>query len=93
MHLNALDIETAGQVLPTSADKLTSVVTGQGIRPDVSQKTQGARVLDMMVLGPAMVYAGLGKELPQTLKAVMLLTGIGTIIYNAYNYHEKQRRL
>lgn len=57
------------------------------------KKTQSIRLLDVVVLGPAMVYAGMGKPLPQGLKILMLLTGVGTIIYNGYNWNENRKHL
>jgi hypothetical protein len=36
--------------------------------------------LDGLVLGPAMIYSGLGRALPRPLRFLVLLTGIGTVI-------------
>ena len=94
MHLNDLDLESVARILPTSGDKLTSIIGADGIRrdKDASERTQIIRMLDVMLLGPAMVYAGMGKELPDGLKAMMLITGLGTILYNGYNWYEAEKR-
>ena len=55
-------------------------------------KTQDIRLLDIFVLGPAIMYAGLAKKPPVILSIFMVLTGIGTIAYNSYNYFRQQRR-
>lgn len=94
MHLNDLDIDAAARWLPTTGDKITSIVSADGIRRDrdTSERAQIIRVLDVMLLGPAMVYAGMGKDLPEGLKALMLLTGLGTILYNGYNLIENSKK-
>lgn len=91
MHLNSLDIDDATSFLPTTGERLTAIVTTKGVKREYVQKAQFVRSLDVMILGPAMVYAGLGKELPQGLKALMLLTGLGTILYNGYNWFENEK--
>ncbi len=89
MQLNALVLDdvldTAENLLPTTGKKITSVITDQGVKREIVKKSQTIRLLDVMVLGPAMVYAGLGKELPDGLKTLLFLTGLGTIVYNGNN--------
>lgn len=101
MHLNSLqanfyDYDGGGitaqdiyDVIPTTAESATRIVDDQG-QIVTAEKAQVIRLLDMFLLGPAMIYAGLGKDLPQGLKAMMFLTGVGTIIYNGHNWWQNQ---
>jgi len=49
-------------------------------------KAQGVRMADVMVFGPLMIYAGLGKATPPWLRVGMVIIGVGTVIYNLANY-------
>ncbi len=60
--------------LPSSADRITNI--------NNAGANELAPLLDVFILGPAMVYSGLGKDLPGPLRAMILLTGIGTIAKN-----------
>lgn len=53
--------------------------------PDFTQKI---RLLDIAVIGPLMIYAGVkGKdELPEWVRGVLILLGATTIGYNLINY-------
>lgn len=55
-------------------------------------KAQGVRLADVFLFGPLMVYSALDRTPPPWMKAAMLGIGIGTILYNARNYLEVQRR-
>lgn len=55
-------------------------------------KAQSVRLADMLVFGPMMLYAGLGKTTPKWVKFGMVVIGAGTIIYNLLNYLEVSRR-
>jgi hypothetical protein len=50
-------------------------------------KTQGIRVLDVLVIGPLMVWGGaqLRREYP-VLGPVLAAFGVATVVYNARNY-------
>ncbi|MEE9119404.1 MAG: hypothetical protein V3U02_12535 [Calditrichia bacterium] len=50
------------------------------------EKAQIIRAADVLVIGPSMLYAGYGKDMPKWLKALMVFVGVGTIMYNANNY-------
>lgn len=56
------------------------------------KKTQYIRMMDVAVFGPLMIYTALGKTPPQIVKNSMVLIGIGTILYNGYNYLEQERK-
>jgi hypothetical protein len=54
-------------------------------------KAQPVRIMDVFVLGPAMVLST-GYISDPVLRAVMMVGGIGTIAYNASNYFAIKRR-
>ena len=49
-------------------------------------KAQSVRMADVLVFGPLMIYAGLGKATPPWLRVGMVIIGAGTVIYNLANY-------
>jgi len=55
------------------------------------QKSQSVRLLDVLVLGPFMIYVGYKSKLPAPARSIMMLSGIATIIYNYSNYVENQK--
>ena len=55
-------------------------------------KSQGVRLLDVLVLGPFMVWAAGQRELPEWARAGLAIGGALTIVYNAANYLELERR-
>lgn len=58
------------------------------------EKTQAIRVLDVLVLGPIMVWAGARRGgLPDWAKVALLVGGAATIVYNGKNFVEKQAEL
>jgi hypothetical protein len=55
-------------------------------------KAQPVRIADMLVFGPMMIYAGLGRATPKWVKVGMVIIGVGTIVYNLSNYFEVETR-
>lgn len=49
-------------------------------------KAQGVRMADVLVFGPLMIYAGLGRATPMWVRTGMVIIGVGTIVYNLANY-------
>ncbi len=84
-------VDVMRTVTPSSSRRLNPL---QPFIPD----TESARLttktvsnsLDMFILGPALVYAGLGKSLPKPMKGLLLMTGIGTVMVALGNALEKQ---
>lgn len=58
-------------------------------------KAQSVRIIDVLFLGPMMVYAGTRRNaLPELVRAVLVLGGVATVAYNWRNYViESQRRI
>ncbi len=58
-------------------------------------KAQSVRLGDVLLLGPAMVWAGMelrrGRQRPG-LGLLMVGAGVGTVLYNWANYQEVERR-
>ena len=54
-------------------------------------KSQTIRLVDVFVLGPFMVWAGL-RAMPRGTGAVMAAAGVATIIFNGRNYLEIRAR-
>jgi len=48
-------------------------------------KTDFIRILDVVLIGPLMIYASTRARMPGTLKTILFASGIGTILYNGYN--------
>ena len=56
-------------------------------------KAQAIRVLDVVVIGPLMIYAGVNaKAISPELKAFLVVAGAGTVIYNGANFLKKRQR-
>ena len=51
-----------------------------------AEKTQAIRLADVFLIGPVMMYAGLGKRMPEMLRLALFAFGALTIIYNGANY-------
>jgi len=49
-------------------------------------KAQSVRMADVLVFGPLMIYAGLGRATPMWLRVGMVIIGAGTVLYNLANY-------
>lgn len=54
-------------------------------------KAQTVRIGDILVFGPLMIYAGLGKATPLWVRTGMVIIGVGTIVYNVVNYMTIER--
>jgi hypothetical protein len=55
-------------------------------------KSQGVRLLDVLFLGPFMMYFGFkAKGLSRTAKDVMVFSGAATIFYNLNNWLDIRR--
>lgn len=50
------------------------------------QKHQFIRVLDVILIGPLMIYAAQKGQLSLTVRNALLFFGVSTIIYNGRNY-------
>ena len=60
--------------------------------PRPASKSQRVRVLDVLVLGPFMVWAASQWELPRWARTGLAIGGVATILYNAENYLEEIKR-
>lgn len=58
---------------------------------DEAEKTQLIRLADVFVIGPLMIYAGLGRRVPRALKGALIAFGALTILYNGANYLAKRK--
>lgn len=50
------------------------------------KQTQIVRIVDVLLIGPVLIYASTFKSLPKYLRYFLLITGIATILYNGNNY-------
>jgi hypothetical protein len=55
-------------------------------------KTQGVRVLDVAIVGPLMIAAGVAR-LPVPLRLLLVFIGAATITFNARNYQRTRASL
>lgn len=58
----------------------------------MSERSQPIRIFDVLVLGPAMIYAAYVLKGDKRLKSFILVGGIGTIVYNFKNYLKIEAR-
>jgi hypothetical protein len=56
------------------------------VQEDIERFTQGVRLIDVLVLGPAMIYASTRVGGGGFLAAFLAVSGTATILFNAYNY-------
>lgn len=57
-----------------------------GRRPDDDPKVQVIRAIDLFVMGPAMIWIGATHpRAPTWLKAFIVVSGIGTSVFNGAN--------
>ena len=57
-------------------------------------KTQNVRLIDVFLLGPTMIWAGLQvQKQNNTLGFFLAFSGLMTIVYNGDNYLRNQRKL
>lgn len=52
----------------------------------ISHEYQNIRLVDVFVLGPAMIWAGTFKALPPVLRIVLIVSGALTMVFNGANY-------
>jgi hypothetical protein len=56
------------------------------------QKSQAIRIIDVFVIAPICVYAGLkGKTLPKLIQYSLIIIGISTFFYNGKNYLKNKK--
>jgi len=55
-------------------------------------KSQTVRLVDVAVIGPAMIYATTQQTPPAWLRAGLVVVGVATIFYNLNNFLEVKRR-
>jgi len=54
-------------------------------------KPQSVRLYDVFFIGPFLLYAANKKNLSKVDRATLIGIGIGTILYNGYNYIKKKQ--
>lgn len=74
-----------------SFESLQEVLNMQGYEISKTTKVAGldvqyVRILDVVVVAPFLIYVGMRKELPQTIRAMLIGLGIATLLYNGINY-------
>lgn len=50
------------------------------------QKSQWVRVIDILFIGPFLIYVSSYKRLPKFVRVVLFIIGVATIVYNGNNY-------
>jgi hypothetical protein len=50
------------------------------------QKSQNIRLIDVFVIAPILIYAGMQKSQPEWLRYSLIGIGIATLYYNGKNY-------
>ena len=50
---------------------------------------QPIRLLDVVFVGPLMIYAGVEGNFRPAIKLSLIVVGFATIYYNGVNYHKK----
>ena len=60
--------------------------------PAMLVKSQQVRLIDVFLLGPAMVYVALqAKKAPPLIRGFVAVSGVATTFYNGINYIELER--
>lgn len=90
MHLEDLPVDIRRQVQALGQASVAPEPTPEPTPSDV--KAQAVRMGDILLFGPLMIYGALGKATPQWMRAAMLAIGAGTILYNAVNFVEIEKR-
>ncbi len=59
------------------------------------EKSQFVRVLDVVAIGPLIIAAGRRSTVSPNMRALLMVTGVATILYNGANFlaNEKATRL
>lgn len=56
-------------------------------------KTQAIRLfVDVLTLGPFLIYIGASRKVSKSAGAILIVSGVGTILYNLRNYIEQRKR-
>ncbi len=56
-------------------------------------KGQAIRLLDVFALGPFMIWVGVkARGIPESARAVMIMSGAGTMVFNGANFLRLQAR-
>ena len=58
---------------------------------DKENRTQIVRILDVLIIGPWLIYIALKLDIPKYFKIGLLVIGILTIVYNLINFIEVYR--
>lgn len=90
MHLEELPVDIRRQVQALGQANVAPEPTPEPTPSDV--KAQAVRMGDILLFGPLMIMGAFGKEPPQWMRAAMLIIGVGTILYNAANFIEIEKR-
>jgi hypothetical protein len=56
------------------------------------QKHQLVRVIDVVWIGPLMLYAGRKGSFSPFVKNSLIVFGVLTVIYNAYNFYAQRQK-
>ena len=78
-------------ILPTSGEKVSPVDLLTPGQTKTTPKPPSVRLVDIFILGPAMVYSAMDRKPPKLLRAFMMAVGIGTILHNASAYIEQNK--
>ena len=62
-----------------------------GTTPGPDRKTQWGHMVNMMIVGPGMIYSALRVKPPFWLQAGMVFAGTATVVYSLYNFLLQQR--
>lgn len=52
-------------------------------------KSQEVRLVDVLVLGPFLIWASQQRRLTPATQSLLLISGVATVLYNARNYLRK----
>lgn len=55
-------------------------------------KSQAVRLVDVLLIGPGLVYAATRTAPPAWLRVGLVVTGVATVLYNLHHYLERERR-
>lgn len=74
-----------------SFESLKEILNNQGYEISKTTKVAGldvqdVRILDVVIIAPFLIYVGMRKELPQTIRLMLIGLGLATLFYNGYNY-------
>lgn len=85
--------EFSGTLHVRDALKTPNLPAGAAVKTEPVRKTQGIRLLDVIVIGPAMMGAAWELRASSPALAMLLgITGLGTVLYNWANLLEQERR-